>query len=232
MKKTLTITTDLNDGFAISQLHAVLVDHTFNGGVIENHDVKSFSIIEGAYGIWQLIKYCPNNTVNLGIVDPGVGGSRYGIVIKTKNFWFVGPNNGLFYPAAKTNEIEAVWKIDESYFGKVSNTFHGRDVFIKTAILLAKNKKPDQFGCKKIHKKSLVQLNFKNGQIVHIDAYGNLKVWGRRTFNLPLVKTFSDVETGKPLVLSGSSDILEIAINQSSAEKHFGVKLDQVLEKL
>lgn len=157
----ITITTDFGDQFSASQLKAVIFSLGFTGEIIENHDVSSFSVLEGAYGIWQLSKFCPPNTIHVGVVDPGVGSQRNGIVIKTKDFWFVGPDNGLLWKAACQNKILQTWKIDESYFGPVSTTFHGRDVFVKVAALLSKNNHPEDFGCKLI--KHIKKLKFKNG---------------------------------------------------------------------
>lgn len=232
MNKIITITTDFKDQFATSQLHAVLTNSDFSGKVIENHDVKPYSIIEGAYGIWQLTKNLPTGTVNVGIIDPGVGSNRLGIIIKTKNYWFVGPNNGILWPASVRNQIQKVWKIEESYFGKVSHTFHGRDVFIKSAILLSSGLSLERFDCQQITKAILTKLEFKNGQVVHVDDYGTLKVWGNKTFGLPIVDTFSDIPVGKTGILKGSSDLLEVFVNQSSAKDYFRVKLGQVLKKL
>lgn len=229
MKKIITITTDLKDQFATSQLHAILASLNFSGKVIENHDVKPYSIVEGAYGIWQLIKNLPADTINVGIVDPGVGSKRFGIIIKTKNFWFVGPNNGLFWPVSVCDQIQKVWRIDESYFDKVSNTFHGRDVFIKSAILLSRGISPKKFDCQQITKHAITKLEFKNGQVVHIDDYGDLKVWGKPRIKLPTVKTFSNIKIGKPGILHGSSGLMEVFVNQASAKDYFGVKLGDII---
>lgn len=230
MKPIITITTDFGDQFAASQLKAVVCSLGFTGQIIENHDVSSFSITEGAYGIWQLSKYCPQNTIHVGIVDPGVGSERNGIVIKTKNFWFIGPDNGLLWKAAHQNKILQSWKIDENNFGSVSTTFHGRDVFVKVAVLLSGNKRPEDFGCRPI--RNIKKLEFKNGQVLHIDDYGNAKIFGNNTFGLPIVKTFSDVQPGQPLILNGSSDLLELAINLGSAKDYYGIKLGQVIQHL
>lgn len=224
-KQIITLTTDLGDGFATSQLRAVVAGLGFDGKLIENHDAEPFSIVEGAYGIWQLAKFCPPGTIHVGIVDPGVGSERAGIAIKTKNFWFVGPDNGLLYPAASADEIEKIWKIKDE--NSVSNTFHGRDVFIKQAVYLCQGQGP-----KGQEVQSIKKLSFEEGQILHIDHYGNAKVWGKKTFGLPVVKTFSDVAPGEPLVLNGSSDLLELAVNLGSAKERFGLKLGQVLEGL
>lgn len=232
MKQLITITTDLGDGFATSQLEAVAATLGFDGRLIQNHDVRPFSILEGAYGIWQLAKFCPVGTVHLGVVDPGVGSERAGIVIKTKSFWLVGPDNGLLWPACRQAGRRQVWRVDEKWFGQVANTFHGRDVFIKAAVNLAQGRRPEDFGCQTLDPASLINLEFKEGQVLHIDHYGNAKVWGKKTFGLPVVKTFSDVAEGEPLVLNGSSDLLELAVNCRSAARQFGLKLGQVIEQL
>lgn len=229
-KQTITITTDFGDGFATSQLKVVAASLGFAGRLIENHDVKPFSVVEGAYGIWQLAKMCPKGTVHVGVVDPGVGSERAGVVIKTEKFWFVGPDNGLLWPAAAEDGVEKCWRLNEGEFGNVTNTFHGRDVFIKAGVFLAQGRGPAEFGCKL--NGGVQKLEFVNGQIVHIDRYGNAKVWGKRTFGLPVVKTFSDVPEGNPLVLNGSSDLLEVAVNCGNAAERFGLKLGQVIESL
>ncbi len=230
MQPIITITTDFGDQFAVSQLKAVIFSLGFTGQIIENHDVSSYSVLEGAYGIWQLTKFCPLNTVHVGIVDPGVGGERNGIVVRTKDFWFVGPDNGLIWKAAQQNKILRTWKIDENYFEPVSTTFHGRDIFVKTAVLLSKNKRPKNFGCTDI--KNIKKLEFEDGQVLHIDSYGNVKIFGENTFGLQVVKTFSDVPPGQPLILNGSSHLLELAVNLGNAKDYFGLKLGQVIQRL
>lgn len=230
--KTIAITTDFNDQFATSQLHAVLDSMNFRGRLIENHNVSPYSIVEGSYAIWQLIKVSKKNTVHLGVIDPGVGSERDGIIVKTRNFWFVGPNNGLFWESIKKDGFIKAWKVNEKYFGTIARTFHGRDVFIKSAVLISKDISPEKFRCQEIKLQRLVKLEFKDSQVVHIDHYGNLKVWGDNTLGLPVVDTFSNLAIGKAGILKGSSDLLEIFVNQSSAKDYFKVKLGQVIKKL
>lgn len=244
--KNITITTDFGDQFAIAQLHAVIADLGFNRKLIENHGVIPFSIIEGAFQIALLSRFSPDQSVHLGVVDPGVGSRRKGIVLQTKIGWFVGPNNGLLYPAAKEQGIYNAWSLKESYFGKqVSNTFHGRDVFVKAAVYLAQEKKPEEFGCSKINTDSLVKLKFKKGQVLHIDSFGNIKIhWPKRVknngllsvqakkgfFSVPLVKTFTDVAPRKPLALLGSSGTLELAVNLGNAQRKLGIEVGDILK--
>jgi S-adenosylmethionine hydrolase len=167
-----------------------------------------------------------------------VGSNRWGVIIKTKRSWFVGPNNGLLWPGANYEDIETVWKLNEQQFDKVAHTFHGRDVFVKAAVLLAIGKAPDEFGCSEKQISDLVKYEFENGQIVHIDAYGNVKfLWeksvkpGEKLLGIPVVRIFTDVQEGRPLILNGSSKTLELAINLGSAASYYGLKLGDNLCK-
>lgn len=246
MNKVITITTDFGDQLAAAQLKAVLVNLGFDGTVIENHGVTAFSIIEGSFSLVLVSRFSPKNTLHVGIVDPEVGSNRRGIIIKTDKSWFVGPDNGLLFQAATNEKIRSVWKIKESSISaNVSPTFHGRDVFIKAAHYLALGRKPEDFGSINIPDKSLVKFSYKNGQVLHVDSYGNIKLYysqeinshkkliiktRKHTFTVPLVKTFSDVPKGKPLAFLGSSQTLELAVNLKRADAFFGVKQGDILK--
>src|SRR3989338_8672237 len=111
MDKCITITTDFGDDFAAAQIRAVMATLNHNGRVIENHSVTSFSITEGAFEIYVVAKYAPKGTVHLGCIDPGVGSERRAIIIKNSSSWFVGPDNGLLFPAATSAAVEKIWEI-------------------------------------------------------------------------------------------------------------------------
>lgn len=240
MDKLIVITTDFGDSFAASQLHAVVTSLGFTGRLIENHDVLPFSITEGAFQIQTISKFCPDGTVFLGVIDPGVGSDRAGIIIKTPSRWFVGPDNGLLYPAAAQESSIGVWKLQESGISEhVSNTFHGRDVFIKAAVYLAQGKQPEDFHSVCIKNQDIISLSFQPGQVLHIDHYGNIKIhWSHslslgkklcvktsgQTVEFPIVKTFSEVKPGGPLALWGSSETLELAVNLGNAAAAYSIK--------
>ena len=246
MQKLITVTTDFGDQFSGAQLKAIIASMDFHGEIIENHSVSPFAIEEGAFEIKLLTKFSPVGTVNLGVVDPGVGSERRGIIAKTKSFWFVGPDNGLLYPAIESDHLESAWQIQENKISKeVSNTFHGRDVFIKAAVYIAQEKQPEEFGSVPINSSSLEKISYKTGQVLHIDSFGNIKVYwpneikiGKRLiiknerlkFELPIVKTFSDVSPGKPLAVIGSSYTLELAVNLDNAAKTLGINNTDILD--
>lgn len=245
MKNVITITTDLGDNFAAAQLQAVITSMGYKGKIIENHDVTHFSITEGAFQIMALCKFCPKNSIHVGIVDPGVGSDRRGIIIRTNNYWFVGPDNGLLYPAAEQDGIQTVCCLQETKISDyVSNTFHGRDVFVKAAVYLSQKITPEAFQSQDISISHLQKLSFQNGQVLHIDHYGNIKIyWPKqivvgeklivknKKFHLevPIVKTFSDVPPQSPLALLGSHLTLELAVNLVDAARLFDIHINDVL---
>ena len=46
--------------------------------------------------------YFPEGTVHVAVVDPGVGSQRKLMAFETENHFFVGPDNGLFWPILET----------------------------------------------------------------------------------------------------------------------------------
>lgn len=106
------------------------------------HEITQFNIFEASYRLFQAIKYWPEETVFVSIVDPGVGSNRLSVVAKTKNNqYIVTPNNGTLTHLNKFIGIEEIRQIDESINrlqgSDESYTFHGRDVYAYTGARLA-----------------------------------------------------------------------------------------------
>jgi S-adenosyl-L-methionine hydrolase (adenosine-forming) len=192
-------------------------------------DVLPFNVTNGAFIINRLARYMPAQSIIVGVVDPGVGTDRQGIIIETDKHTFIGPNNGLFYPTATNENLKSVHAIDNSIFIDSSTTFHGRDIFSRVAGELASGRTASEFG-PEIPLDTLVPLHFQPDQILHIDAYGNYKIntlipdradsltiTMSDPVTIPLAKTFADVEVGKPLAYLGSDNLLEIAIREGNA---------------
>jgi S-adenosylmethionine hydrolase len=103
---------------------------------IGRHDVR-----EAASVLADTVPYAPIG-VHLAIVDPGVGGDRRPIAVRTATdgHLLVGPDNGLLPPAIDLlgGAAEAV-DISSSPFRlePASPTFHGRDLFAPVAANLA-----------------------------------------------------------------------------------------------
>jgi len=83
----------------------------------------------------------PKGSIFIIVVDPEVGSSREILALKTKsNFYFIGPDNGIFPNFLEATEISECISIqNKEYFNKpVSATFHGRDIMAPIGAYIAK----------------------------------------------------------------------------------------------
>ncbi|HEX6011323.1 MAG TPA: SAM-dependent chlorinase/fluorinase, partial [Geminicoccaceae bacterium] len=80
--------------------------------------------------------------VLLGVVDPGVGGSREALALRLDGRWAVGPDNGLFEPmlrrCGRAETFRVAWRPM-----LLSASFHGRDLFAPVAARLARGERHD-----------------------------------------------------------------------------------------
>jgi len=106
------------------------------------HEVRPYSILDGARFLAGVAPYYPPGTVMVAVVDPGVGSKRRSIVVKTRKGQFiVGPDNGLLTLVEQQDGIEEVREITNKGWmipASISSTFHGRDVFSPVAAHLAR----------------------------------------------------------------------------------------------
>ncbi|MFA5363635.1 MAG: SAM-dependent chlorinase/fluorinase [Candidatus Bathyarchaeia archaeon] len=211
----------------------------------------------GAYVLASAAQYFPKDTVHVAVVDPSVGTKRRSIIVKTKHAIYVGPDNGLLILAANKQEIQNVYQItDPKYLlPKVSNTFHGRDIFAPVAAHLAAGVDPSLFGPQITDYvfPTYVEPQTKHGElfgeVLYIDDFGNIisnisvdllkktgfcegnslliKV-GEKRLSLPYYSTYGAVPVGASLALVGSGDLLEVAVNQGNAAKLFGANVGDV----
>jgi hypothetical protein len=239
----IVLVTDFGDDLAASECRLSL-DRVFQENrivppdLITVNDVAPFNKVHAAFNLCRLSSVAPANTIFIGVIDPGVGTERKSVIVKTaKEHYFIGPDNGIFFPAANHEKITDIWQIDKTKFTDSSITFHGRDIFSPIAAKIACGLNTSALG---VNVNSLVELYFQSGQILHIDFYGNLKVNQeipietsglilQDKLTIPLVKTFEDVNMGQPLAYLGSSGLLEIAVREGNAAKFFGYKIGDCL---
>jgi len=141
----LTITTDfgLKDGFP-AVLKGVIWGICPDAQIADiSHSIAPQNVLEGSLALWRAYSFFPAGTVHIAVVDPGVGTQRRPIAAQMGEYYFVGPDNGLFTPiyndAARLGwAAEVVRLTNLSYWlPAVSHTFHGRDIFAPVAAHLA-----------------------------------------------------------------------------------------------
>ena len=134
---------------------------------------------------------------------------------------------------------------------EVSATFHARDVFAPVAGHLAKGGTLDEVGAAILDPVRLTVPSVRaineaewEASILHVDRFGNLttnmtahelsEIEAALTDErselvvvvegnvVPLVRTYTEVSEGEPCALIGSSDRLEVAVNQGNAADLLG----------
>jgi S-adenosylmethionine hydrolase len=97
------------------------------------HQVRPFSILDGARFLYGATPYYPAGTVFVVVVDPTVGSARKAIVARSRRGqYFVLPDNGLLTLVEQRDGIEGAHEITNPRWmigSKLSSTFHGRDIF-------------------------------------------------------------------------------------------------------
>jgi len=181
------------------------------------------------------------------------------LILTSKGKYFVGPDNGLFTEVIDSEGFSKAWKLDKTeYFrpGSPSSTFHGRDIFAPVAAHLAAGIDPEKMGTpiKTLTMLPIKDPSFASGtmsvQVLHIDHYGNIVLnlgkdseiaakfkegnlvkisIGKESYSGPLVKTYTDGEKGRLILLYGGNGLLEIAKNQGSAAKDMKVEPGTVI---
>lgn len=210
-----------------------------------SHNIELGNVLAANFLLVQSFKFFPINTIFISIVDPDVGSKCEPILIQTKNYYFIGRNNGVFSQVLENEIIEKIIVLDnDNYFLKpISNTFHGRDIFAPIAAYLSKGINPKEFG-KEINSnylfnlplpKPLIKEDVIEGNIIYVDSFGNLitnihKNILKNELSKYIIKinnieikgicsTFSDVRAKDIVCYIGSSQYLEIASNFDNLDK-------------
>ncbi|MCM8800891.1 MAG: SAM-dependent chlorinase/fluorinase [Candidatus Omnitrophica bacterium] len=250
--RLISLITDfgLKDNF-VGLIKAVILKINPKVKIVDiSHLVKPQDIKEAAFILKSSFYYFPKGTVHLVIVDPGVGTERKKLLVKTKNYFFVAPDNGVLAPTLKKEKpIKIIQITNPKYFLKpVSYTFHGRDIFAVVSAYVAKGDRLERFG-KRIDtylNLDLPQLKIKKneliGQIIYIDRFGNLvsnidgitfnnfvknkgfKIFIKDKVIERLSYSYQDVAGFKPLAIIDSFGYLEIALNSGSAKDYLKAK--------
>ncbi len=239
----------------VAEMKAVILSINPEAHIVDiSHEIEKFNIRMGAYVLASAAPYFPEKSVHVGVVDPGVGTQRRAIIVETSRSFYVGPDNGLLMLAAQKEHITNVYTIDNPKYmmPKVSRTFHGRDIFAPAAAHLAAGSEPSDFGpviddyIVPDFAKSRQRNGELLGKVLHIDDFGNtisnisaedLKnvgiregntiqvMLGDRTLTLKFCSAYGEVPGGTSLALVGSSNFLEVAVNQRNASRTFGAKV-------
>lgn len=238
----------------VAEIKAVVLSISPDVTIVDvTHEVKKFDVLMGAFILASTTPFFPSGSIFVCVVDPGVGTKRRILLVKTKEHYLIGPDNGLLMLTALREGIDAVVSVENKCYmlPHISPTFHGRDIMAPVAAHLAKGTKIEEFGPSITDYKRPLFAQPREivdgivGHILHIDNFGNIITnvtgpllekfveeggtlcisLGERSFTLRMGRTYADAPVGAPLALIGSSGYLEVAVNQGDAAELLGVKV-------
>jgi S-adenosyl-L-methionine hydrolase (adenosine-forming) len=222
-----------------------------------SHLVPPQDVRTGAFMLASAYRDFPSGTIHLAVIDPGVGSSRRGLATKLNRGCLVGPDNGLFSLVLREESGWEAYSLEHPVYWRptVSPTFHGRDIFAPVAAHLAMGLPVQALGppCTPeipAWADATVTGEEIEGEIIHIDHFGNAVTnVSRETFErfaagvavavlagdrtiTAITATYADADVGRLIVLIGSSDRLEIAVNQGNAAMNIGLRRGDLVRVL
>lgn len=236
----ITLTTDfgLADHYA-GVMKGVILGLCPQARIVDlTHQLPPQQVIAAAWTILDSANYFPKNTIHLAVVDPGVGTERRPIALRARGQFFVGPDNGVFSPFLPPDKA-VVLNRPAKHLPRVSDTFHGRDIFAPAAARLARGEPLEELGDEISDPVAIALPQPKQegrelvGEVVAVDRFGNLLT------NLPAAmipdgakaavevgeclisgvrRTYGEAKAGELIALIGSADRLEIARVNGSAQ--------------
>jgi S-adenosylmethionine hydrolase len=241
----VTLTTDFGaaDWF-VGVMKGVILSVNPRATIVDiTHDLPFGDVRAAAFAIACAYRFFPRDAVHVVVVDPGVGGDRKPIAVRTDDYWFVGPDNGVLSWAIARERIKAIYHLqNKRYFlREISSTFHGRDVFAPVAAHLSRGAQIRDLGRRLAE---IVRLDWPEvveeapgrirGEVVYLDRFGNAitnipaqllsrlnvraaGIYARGKRLCPVAGCYSAVPAGRPVAVAGSHGCVEIAVNRGSA---------------
>lgn len=252
MRRIIAFITDFGESdYFVGSMKGVILSINPEIEIVDiTHNITPFEILEAGFILRASYNYFPHKTIFITIVDPEVGSKRRILLAYYKNYYFIAPDNGILSFVIDENEESTVISVTSSHYflPKVSDTFHGRDIIAPVSAWLAKGINMSSFGepCKdwvrlKFPELKKIDEGVYEGEIIHIDRFGNLvtnvpsffinnenkkglkvEIGGRVIDKLK--KSYSEGRIGEAILVIGSSDFLEIGTFLQSAEKILNVK--------
>lgn len=200
-------------------------------------DAPAFNVRASSYLLAAFIHGMPDGVVYLGVVDPGVGTeSRVPVALEIDGNWFVGPDNGLFQVVWQRGRIrrrwEIVWRPD-----RLSESFHGRDLFAPVAAAIASGKQLEGYLIPKARDEPNQSWPEDLAEVIYIDHYDNV-VTGVRSSSISqnaclrvagatwnFARIYGRVPEGVGFWFNNANGLVELAVNRGKAAQKFGISV-------
>jgi len=232
----IVLLTDFGQSEYVGVMKGVICSITPDAKIIDLcHSVSPQNIIEASWLLKNNYKYFPKRATFCCVVDPGVGTERKAVGVRTENYYFVGPDNGLLWETVAEQRIIDIRQIPVP--GGASRTFHGRDIFAKAAANIDSGnfetigEKIERIEKLELYKKGRV------GTVVRIDRFGNIVtnlpsqdkdkysvVIDGEKYVMGYCPSYDTAKEDELFLIEGSSSTLEISLKNGNANDKLHAK--------
>jgi S-adenosylmethionine hydrolase len=248
----ITLLTDFGwgDGY-IGAMKGVILGINPDCRIIDlAHHIPPHDVMGAALVLGQTYPLYPAGTIHVAVVDPGVGGMRRPVVLEGGDYLFVGPDNGCFTSVLKREQGVQAYELTKERFrlSRVSQTFHGRDIFAPAAAHLSLGVSAEAMG-PAVDIAELTRLAIPEpllngaillGEVIRVDSFGNLvtnisqeilgefagdnmielEIKGERVTGLK--QSYDEGGEGEIIALWGSAGFIEIVMKEKNLHRERG----------
>lgn len=143
------------------------------------HQIPSQDLLIAQFELGRAYRAFPKGTIHLAIVDPGISSKARPIALQAGDYFFVGPDNGLFETVLEQEVIQTV--ISLKPLPEMSGVFHGRDCYAPATAHLSLGKSLHDLGppiapqsLKRLEKHAQQESGHLVGWVQRVDPFGNL----------------------------------------------------------
>jgi len=251
---TITITSDLGSSdHYLAVMKGQLLSQLGDVNIIDiSNNIEKFNIPQAAFILKNSYANFPPATVHIVLVGISSPDIDY-IIIKHKDQYFVGQDNGLFSLVFENEPILA-YQLNLSAPPELAS-FPEKSILIQAASHLSRGGVPEVIGeqiqslASMISYAPVIQNDTIRASVQHIDGYGNVitnlskdlfsKYARERNvdirFRIPHARVtkisnkYSDVDGGDIVALFNSAGLLEIAINSGKAAGLLGIRINDTI---
>jgi len=233
----IVLLTDFGDSEYAGVMKGVIYSICCDAKIVDLcHSITAQNIIEASWILKNNYKYFPKGATFCCVVDPGVGTERKALAVKTNSYYFVGPDNGLFWETLKQQRVIEIRQI--AIPEDASRTFHGRDVFAKVAANIELGRFETTGEKIERIKKLELYLQARDGIVVRIDRFGNVitnlckqdkdrysvEIAGKQ-YSMRYCMNYESAKEDELFLIEGSSNTLEISLKNGSANDRLRLKV-------
>ncbi|MDR0660658.1 MAG: SAM-dependent chlorinase/fluorinase [Prevotellaceae bacterium] len=201
------------------------------------HHIQQFNTLQAAFILRNTYPCYPKGSIHIVGVNSEPSPSNPIVVIQTENYFFIGPNDGMF-SIVLDNEPDEVVLLNSI---EKRSGFRALEIIATAVGSICNHKSVDSIGIQTTLKKEHIGKAAYNedsisGYVSYIDSFGNVitnitkelffRVGQGRRFEILVQNNFSkitelsnhydDVRPGRMLAIFNSFDLLELAMNQAN----------------